>query len=155
LKLSLQNQQDQTRSKHVTEKRFLVDRKAVAMAFYLGRRPQGDWLVFQSKLRPTRETHGGRFVSAIGPFPSKVAASWYHRYGRDDPRVETAADAERLAREDPRMEQAIVEETMTPEELNDLHADEAIERGVDELVEKRKKANLLEDIVEELETSSM
>ena len=64
-------------------------------------------------------------------------------------------DAERLARADPRMEQAIVEETMTSEELDDLHADEAMERGVDEHIEKQKKSNPLENIAEELETSSL
>ena len=87
------------------------------MAFYLGRRKQGDLILFCSAHTPTKESHDPRFTAVIGPFKSKVGASYYARYGRDDPRIRTAEDAERLARLDPRMEQAIVEEGMSVEEL--------------------------------------
>ena len=87
------------------------------MPHYLGRRAQGDLILFHAAHTPTKETHGLRFTAVIGPFQSKVGASYYARYGRDDPRIHTAEDAERLARADPRMEQAIVEEAMTREEL--------------------------------------
>jgi hypothetical protein len=87
------------------------------MAYYLGRRAQGDLILFHSIHVPTKESHGTRFVSVIGPFKSKVGASYFARYGRDDPRIRTADDAERLARADPRMEQAVVEEAMSEEEL--------------------------------------
>jgi hypothetical protein len=50
-------------------------------------------------------------------FKSKVGASYFARYGRNNPHIRTADDAERLARADPLMEQAIVEESMTDEEL--------------------------------------
>jgi hypothetical protein len=87
------------------------------MAYYLGRRVQGDLILFHSPRVPTKESHGARFLSVIGPFRSKVGASYFARYGRDDPRIRTADDVERLARLDPRMEQAIVEESMSAEEL--------------------------------------
>jgi hypothetical protein len=87
------------------------------MAIYLGRRKQGDLVLFRSAQTPTQETHGHRFTAVIGPFRSKVGASFFARYGRNNPHVRTADDAERLARADLRMEQAIVEESMTDEEL--------------------------------------
>ena len=68
------------------------------MAYYLGRRAQGDLILFHAAQTPTKETHGLRFTSVIGPFKSRVGASYYARYGRDDPRIRTAEDAERLAR---------------------------------------------------------
>lgn len=87
------------------------------MAYYLGRRVQGDLILFHSLHLPTKASHGQRFVSVIGPFKSKVGASYFARYGRDDPRIRTAGDAERVARADPRMEQVIVEESMSAAEL--------------------------------------
>jgi hypothetical protein len=87
------------------------------MPIYLGRCKQGDLLQFHSLTIPTKETHGHLYTAVIGPFKSKVGASYFARYGRNNPQVRTVADAERLARADPRMEQAIVEESMTDEEL--------------------------------------
>lgn len=98
------------------------------MAYYLGRRAQGDLILFHSLHVPTKESHGTRFVSVIGPFKSRVGASYFARYGRDDPRIGTAEDAERLARADPRMEQAIVEEAMTREELAIARECEALDQ---------------------------
>jgi len=98
------------------------------MAFYLGRRRQGDLILFHSAYIPTKETHGQRFVAVIGPFRSKVGASYFARYGRDNPNIRTADDAERLARADPRMEQAIVEEGMTQEELTIARECEAVDQ---------------------------
>jgi integrase len=60
------------------------------MVYYLGRRPQGDWVVFRSKAQPIRETHGERFTSSIGAFKSRVAARWYHRYERERPSRHTS-----------------------------------------------------------------
>jgi hypothetical protein len=87
------------------------------MAFYLGRRKQGDLVQFRSSTIPTKESHGHLYTAVIGPFKSKVGASYFARYGRNNPQIRTADDAERLARADPLMEQAIVEESMTDEEL--------------------------------------
>ena len=87
------------------------------MAFYLGRRGQDDLILFRSSTTPTEETHGHLYTAVIGPFKSKVGASYFARYGRNNPHIRTADDAERLARADPLMEQAIVEESMTDEEL--------------------------------------
>ena len=87
------------------------------MAFYLGRRPQGDLILFRSSKIPTKESHGHLFTAVIGPFKSKVGAHYFARYGRDNPHLHTAKEVERLARADPRMEQAIVEESLSAEEL--------------------------------------
>jgi hypothetical protein len=98
------------------------------MAFYLGRRKQGDWILFHSAQPPTKESHGTRFAAVIGPFKSKVGASYFARYGQDDARLCTADDVERLARLDPRMEQAIVESAMTREELAVARECEALDQ---------------------------
>ncbi|NUQ86709.1 MAG: hypothetical protein HUU11_18575 [Anaerolineales bacterium] len=87
------------------------------MAFYLGRRGPDDLVLFRSSTIPTKESHGHLYTAVIGPFKSKVGASYFARYGRNNPHIHTADDAERLARADPRMEQVIVEESMTDEEL--------------------------------------
>ena len=54
----------------------------------------------------------------LGKIGENVGAGYFARYGRNNPDLRTAADAERLARADPRMEQLIVEESMTAEELS-------------------------------------
>ena len=87
------------------------------MAIYLGKQKQGDLVQFRSFTIPTKESHGHLYVAVIGPFKSKVGASYFARYGRNNPHIRTADDAERLARADPMMEQSIVEESMTDEEL--------------------------------------
>ena len=87
------------------------------MPFYLGRRSEDDLILFHSASPPTKQTHGHLYKAVIGPFQSKVGAGYYARYGRNNPQIHTAADAERLARADPRMEQLLVEENMTTEEL--------------------------------------
>ena len=88
------------------------------MPFYLGKRSEDDLILFHSASPPTKQTHGHLYKAVIGPFQSKVGAGYFARYGRDNPQIRTAADAERLARADPRMEQLIVEESMTPEALS-------------------------------------
>ena len=87
------------------------------MPFYLGRRSEDDLILFHSAMPPTKQTHGHLYTAVIGPFQSKVGAGYFARYGRTNPQVRTAADAERLARADPRMEHLIVEESLTAEEL--------------------------------------
>jgi len=87
------------------------------MPFYLGRRGENDLVLFHSALPPTKQTHGHVFKAVIGPFKSRVAAGYFARYGKDNPELRTAADAERLARADPRMESLILEEHMTRDEL--------------------------------------
>ena len=88
------------------------------MSFYLGKRSQDDLILFHSAFPPTKQTHGHLYKAVIGPFQSKVGAGYFARYGRDNPQIRTAADAERLARADPRMELAIIEESMMDEELS-------------------------------------
>lgn len=87
------------------------------MPFYLGKRGEDDLILFHSTAMPTKQTHGHLYKAVIGPFKSKVGAGYFARYGKDNPDIRTAADAERLARADPRMELAIIEESMTDEEL--------------------------------------
>ena len=87
------------------------------MAFYLGKCGKDNLILFLSSIIPTKESHGHMYEAVIGPFKSKVGASYFARYGRNNPQIRTAEDAERLAHADPLMEQAIVEEGMTDEEL--------------------------------------
>ena len=88
------------------------------MPFYLGKRGEDDLILFHSTAIPNKQTHGHLYKAVIGPFKSKVGAGYFARYGRNNPDIRTAADAERLARADPRMEQLIVEENMTTEDLS-------------------------------------
>lgn len=88
------------------------------MPFYLGRRSKDDLILFHSAMPPTKQTHGHLYKAVIGPFVSRVGVGYFARYGRTNPQIRTAADAERLARADPRMEGLIVEESMTPDELS-------------------------------------
>ena len=88
------------------------------MPFYLGKRGEDDLILFHSVAIPNKQTHGHLYKAVIGPFQSKVGAGYFARYGRDNPQIRTAADAERLARADPCMEHLIVEEGMTTEELS-------------------------------------
>ena len=110
------------------------------MPYYLGKRPQGDWVLFASARTPTKETHGHLYTCAQGPFRTCLAARWFNRYGWGNPHVRTVADAERLAREaareNPIVEQWLLEESLTPEERQEMIAfeayEQAVDRGVDE-----------------------
>ena len=88
------------------------------MPFYLGKRREDDLILFHTTAIPTKQTHGHLYKAVIGPFKSKVGAGYFARYGRNNPDIRTAADAEHLARADPRMELTIIEESMTDEELS-------------------------------------
>ena len=106
------------------------------MPYYLGKRPQGDWVLFSSPCTPTQETHGHLYTCAQGPFRTRLAARWFNRYGWGNPHVHTVADAERLAREAARdnliIEQWLLEENLTAREREEMYAFEAYERAVDE-----------------------
>ena len=65
---------------------------------------------------PTKADHSHLYTSVIGPFKSKVGASYYARYGPNNPLLRTPDDVERAARADPRMEQAIIEESLSVED---------------------------------------
>jgi hypothetical protein len=88
------------------------------MPFYLGKRGEDNLILFHTTAIPTKQTHRHLYEAVIGPFQSKVGAGYFARYGRNNPDIRTAADAERLARADPCMEHLIVEESMTYEELS-------------------------------------
>ena len=110
------------------------------MPYYLGKRLQGDWVLFASPVSPTKETHGHLYTRAQGPFRTRLAARWFNRYGRGNPHVRTAADAERLAceaaRENLVVEQWLLEEALTVQEWEEMVAFEVYERAVDESVDK-------------------
>jgi hypothetical protein len=111
------------------------------MPYYLGKRPQGDWVLFTSAHTPTKETHGHLYTCAQGPFRTRLAARWFNRYGWGNPHVCTVADAERLAREaareNPIVEQWLLEESLSPQERVEMVAFEAYEQAVEEGVGKR------------------
>jgi hypothetical protein len=110
------------------------------MPYYLGKRPQGDWILFASPVPPNNETHGHLYTCTQGPFRTRLAARWFNRYGRGNPHVHTVADAERLAREAARenlvVAQWLLEEDLTAQEWDELAAFEAYERTVEEGVGK-------------------
>jgi len=106
------------------------------MPYYLGRRPQGDWILFASPAPPTKETHSHRFSAVRGPFRTRLAALWFDRYGQGNPQVRTVADAERLAREAASenliVAQWLLEESMSAQEREEMYAFEAYEQAIDE-----------------------
>ena len=110
------------------------------MPYYLGKRPQGDWVLFASTVTPKKSTHGHLYTCAQGPFLTRLAARWFNRYGRGNPQVMTVTDAEHLAREAARenlvVEQWLLEEALTAQEREEMNAFEAYERAVDEGVGK-------------------
>ena len=110
------------------------------MPYYLGKHPQGDWVLFSSLCTPTQETHGHLYTCAQGPFRTRLAARWFNRYGWGNPHVHTVADAERLAREAARdnlvVEQWLLEENLTAREREEMYAFETYEQAVDEGVTK-------------------
>jgi hypothetical protein len=105
------------------------------MPYYLGKRSQGDWVLFYSIHTPTQVTHGHLYTCIQGPFRTHLAACWFNRYGRDNPLVRTVADADRLANEAARenliVEQWLLEESLSPLEREEMYAFEAYEQGVD------------------------
>ena len=120
------------------------------MPYYLGRRTQGDWVLFSSPSIPTQETHGLLYTCAQGPFRTRLAARWFNRYGWGNPHVHTVTDAEHLAREAARdnlvVEQWLLEENLTAREREEMYAFEAYERAVDEGVSK--PALILEPVLQ-------
>ena len=87
------------------------------MAFYLGRRKQGDLILFRSATHPNQGITWSSFRRCDRTVPKQGRGKLLRPLGRNNPHIRTADDAERLARADPRMEQAIVEESMSDEEL--------------------------------------
>jgi len=53
--------------------------------------------IFLAAETPTEESHGSRYVCAIGPFRTKRGAQFMATYGRGNPHCQDVADAERLA----------------------------------------------------------
>ena len=68
------------------------------MPYYLGKRPQGDLVRFHSPTTPTKASHGHLYTSVIGSFKSKVGASYYARFGQNNPALRTLDDVEEAAR---------------------------------------------------------
>ena len=54
--------------------------------------------VFRSAKTPTFASHGKRFAAVIGPFRTKAGAEAMAKYGRNNPHLQTVADAERMAK---------------------------------------------------------
>jgi len=106
------------------------------MAFFLGKRAQGDQIMYEAAA-PLKRYKSYTFTGAIGPFLSRLGASYYARCGRGNPAIVTPADAERLAIEDNSgawpiiREQIKAEMLMTPEDLEATRLDMACEYDPD------------------------
>ena len=106
------------------------------MAFFLGKRAQGDRIMYEAA-GPLKRYKSYTFTGATGPFLSRLGATYYATRGRGNPAIATPADAERLAREDntgiwPFMREVIeAEMLMTPEDLAATRLDMACEYDPD------------------------
>lgn len=54
--------------------------------------------VFRSYTTPTSASHGGKYGYVIGPFRTLRGAFFMADYGRNNPHLQTVADAEELAK---------------------------------------------------------
>jgi len=106
------------------------------MPFFLGKRAQGDQIMYEAA-GPLKKYKSYIFSGAIGPFISRLGATYYATRGRGNPAIVTPADAERLAREDdtgtwPVMREVIeAEMLMTPKDLAATRLDQACEYDPD------------------------
>ena len=106
------------------------------MAFFLGKRAQGDQIMYEAAA-PLKRYKSYTFIGATGPFLSRLGASYYARCGRGNPAIVTPADAERLATDDNTgawpiiREQIKAEMLMTPDELAATRLDMACEYDPD------------------------
>ncbi len=67
------------------------------MNYYCGMKSNGRE-VFRCAQTPTRTTHGAHYWAVIGPFRTKRGAQFMADYGRNNPHLQTVADAERIAK---------------------------------------------------------
>ena len=106
------------------------------MPFFLGKRTQGDQIMYEA-VGPLKRYKSYTFTGAIGPFLTRLGATYYAMRGHGNPAIVTPTDAERLAREDntgtwPFMREVIeAEMLMTPEDVEATRLDMACEYDPD------------------------
>lgn len=71
------------------------------MKYYVGLRVDypHDREVFTSRCKPTRITHGDKYLAVIGPFLTLRGAQFMAAYGKGNPHCQTVDDAERIAKQ--------------------------------------------------------
>ena len=97
------------------------------MSWFLVEVAREDWILLPASQLTTRNP-----TRCIGPFRTRVAASWYHRYGRHLGLPASADTIELLAAQDERMAQERVLQSMTPEERREALEFEEFESFFDE-----------------------
>lgn len=65
---------------------------------YVGLTKQGARKVFRTAKTPTQASHGDRFMAVIGPFRTVAGANVMAKYGRNNPHLQTVAEAEKMAK---------------------------------------------------------
>jgi hypothetical protein len=65
---------------------------------FVGITPSASREVFQSFITPTADTHGEKYLACIGPFRTRKAANFMSTHGRNNPHLQTVADAERIVK---------------------------------------------------------
>ena len=69
--------------------------KAARKRWYVGRKGNTS-TPFQSAEEPTKKSHGSLYGAVVGPFNTGGAARLMAKYGRNNPHLQTVADAERM-----------------------------------------------------------
>jgi len=82
--------------------------------FWLGKRAQGDMIYYESPV-PLKCWHGYKFISAIGPFLSRLSVAYYVRCEYDQVPSLTPADIECMARQDNSPVWAMIRESIKVE----------------------------------------
>ena len=101
----------------------ITELEAKPPRFWLGKRAQGDMIYYESPT-PLKYWHGYNFISAIGPFLSRLGVAYYARCEYDQVTALTPADIERMAREDNSPVWAMIREnikaelSLSPQELD-------------------------------------
>jgi len=106
--------------------------------FWLGKRPQGDFICYESPI-PLKRWHGYKFVSAIGPFLSRLSSAYYLRCEHNSRLTWTPAKIECLAHQDKNpvwisiRESILADQSMPVGELDAERRDQAEEYEPDNL----------------------
>jgi len=117
---------------------LISELEAKAPRFWLGKRSQGDMIYYESPV-PLKRWHGYNFISAIGPFLSRLGVAYYARCEYDQVPTLTPAEIERMAREDNSPVWAMIRESIKIE--LSLSADE-IDAALQAQAEEVESASL-------------
>ena len=67
---------------------------------YVGKCHDSTMAIFKDTTTPTYSSHGYLYRYCIGPFRTMRGAQFMAQYGRNNPHLQTVADAERISKKE-------------------------------------------------------